>query len=132
MGHHTYERQRKNKDDEVGDEVRDCKCVLQYQCFDTYAVMYFVRESLPEVIEVYPTREQLCEEERNSPGYNDRYHSKHDSIEIFAVIWSENSAVEEHEAQLHKAQSQDQHQLYCPEYLSSISQRNGAACSFPT
>ena len=81
---------------------------------------------------MYATSEHLCKEERNSPGYNDRYHSEHDPIKTFAVIWSENPAVEEHEAQLDKAQSQDQHQLYCPKYLASVSQRDGAACGFPT
>lgn len=130
MGHHAYERQRENKDDEIGDEIGYCECVLQYQCLDASAVTYFVWESRPEVIKVYSTREHLCKEERNSPGYNDRYHSEHDSIEMLAVIWSENSAVEEHEAQLDKAQSQDQHQLYCPKYLVSVRQRNGAAWSF--
>ena len=130
MGHHTYERQRKNKDNEVGDEVGYCECVLQYQCLDTFAVIDFVRKSRPEVIKVYPTREHLCKEERNSPGYNNRYHGEHDSIKMSAVIWSENPAVEEHEAQLDQAQSQDQHQLYCPEYLPSVSQRSGAACGF--
>ena len=70
---------------------------------------------------MYATREHLCEEERNGPGYNDRYHSVHDSIKMFAVTWSENSAVEEHKAQLDKAQGQDQHQLDCPEYLPSVS-----------
>ena len=84
-------------------------------------MILFVRKSRPEVIEVYPTREHLCKEERKGPGYNDRYDSEHDPIKMFAVTCSENSAVEEHKAQLDEAQGQEQHQLYCPEYLPSVS-----------
>ena len=103
-GHQTYERQGKNKDNKISNKVRYCECILQYQCPDTSTVTSFVRNSRPEIIEVHPTCEKLCEEERNSPGYNDRYHTEHDSIKMFAVTWPEDSAVEEHKAQLDKAQ----------------------------
>lgn len=70
---------------------------------------------------MYPTREHLCKEERNGPGYDDRDHREEDAIEMFAVTRSENPAVEKHKAQLDRAQGQDQHQLHCPEYLTLVS-----------
>lgn len=60
-------------------------------------------------MELCSALEHEREQERSSPSNYDRYHAEHHSIKCFAVTYSEDSTIEEHEAQLDGAQSQDKH-----------------------